>query len=53
MKCGTKKTLLWCRSLYISMKLGNNAIHSCIFVTYGSSLLEPRTYVRTHGQNWL
>ena len=31
MTCATKKTLKWCRSLYISMKLANNAMHDCIF----------------------
>ena len=33
MKCATKK-LIWCHSLYISMKLANNAILGCMFVTY-------------------
>ena len=34
MKWVTKKTLIWCRSLYISMKLANNAMLGCMFVTY-------------------
>ena len=29
-----KKTLIWCRSLYISVKLANNTMHGCAFVTY-------------------
>ena len=28
-----KKTLIWCRSLYISMKLAINAMPGCMFVT--------------------
>ena len=29
-----KKTLIWCRSIYNSIKLANNATHGFIFVTY-------------------
>ena len=34
MKCATKKQPIWCRILYISMKLANNAMLGCMFVTY-------------------
>ena len=34
MKCARKKQLILCRSLYISMKLANNAMLGCMFVTY-------------------
>ena len=34
MKCATKKQLTWCHSLYISMKLVNNAMLGCMCVTY-------------------
>ena len=33
MKC-TTKTLIWCCSLYISMKLAKSAMDGCFFVTY-------------------
>ena len=33
MKCSTK-TLIWCCSLFVSMKLAYNAMHDCIFVIY-------------------
>ena len=29
-----KKQLIWCRSFYISMKLANNRMLDCMFVTY-------------------
>ena len=28
------KKLIWCRGLYISMKLANNTMVGCMFVTY-------------------
>ena len=34
MKWTTKKQLIWCRGLYISMKLANNNLLGCMFVTY-------------------
>ena len=34
MKCATQKKLIWCPSLYISMKLANSAMFGCMFVIY-------------------
>ena len=33
MKCATKNTLIWCHGLYITMKVANNAMLGCMFVT--------------------